>query len=559
MSAKSKSINNSTNSGNNSATGGNNSATGGNNEISTGKNKKKTSNKTENIESVVISNQDLDAEFGDTWDEQVVENTVELTDSVNIDSVNIDSVNVDNECTDSDAIGTKVDQKDTIDSDESFTASEEIAVTENQQRIAEGNVLLEKLIKDGYEVNGIDGSMIIRNWEDISLATDLNKYHVRTVIAAVRGHGLEIPRSIQATSILRILRGGDFIGQASAGSGKTVAFGLPAILSTDPTKISIQKIIVVPTTLLAQQIIDVINELSRGTGIKIQNWSGGEKYCRDRRPHIVVGTPGRICDVLTPKVCKDGIERSLIDLRHLTSLIFDEGDELLKQGFKDQLSTIVKSCPETTQVCIFSATFPATVLNICNGFMHNPAQLIVPEKKVITTRVNQYYSKCKDETEKLKDVIDCITKHPIATIMIFCNTCTAIRKLSEALTNNTTPIRHLCLNGRMPSEDKKITIRDFISGKCRVLLSSDLGARGFDYHEVSIVINYDMPNCVETYVHRIGRAGRAGDIGNAVTLITSDQEMSTMKFIVQFHGMPIRETVNKKSKEGVIKVKFRFA
>lgn len=554
MSAKSKITNNSTNN-------GNNSAIGGNNETITGK--KKTSKKTETVKSVAISNQDLDAEFGDTWDTPNVETNAKPNSSVttNADDEWADSWNDNQEQAgvNSEVIRTTSDEQEDVDSEESLTASEEMAVRENETRIAEGTILLDKLISQGYEVNNIDGSMIIRTWEDILLATDLDRTHVKKVIAAIRAHGFETPRSIQSTTILRILKGGDFIGQASAGNGKTAAFGIPAILSTDPSKRAIQKIIVAPTTLLAQQIIDVITELSVGTGLTIQNWSGGEKYCRDRRPHIVVGTPGRICDVLSPKVCKDGVERSLIDLRHLTSLIFDEGDELLKQGFKEQLSTIVKSCPETTQVCIFSATFPATVLNICNGFMNSPAQLIVPEKKVITTRVNQYYAKCENETAKLNDVIDCITKNPTATIMIFCNTCTGIRRLSEALTANPKSIKHLCLNGRMPPADKKNTIADFTAGKCRILLTSDFAARGFSYEEVSIVINYDMPTCVETYVHRIGRAGRAGESGNVVTLITSDQEMSTMKFIVQFHGMPIRETVNKKTKEGVVKIKFRFA
>lgn len=560
MSAKSKSNKASNKTSNNSITNGNNSTTGG---TSTGK--KKTSKKTESaekVESVIISNLDLDAEFGDTWDEPISKPVKSVISTTIEDDEFADSWNDSQEqpTIESKVNEPTVDEIDAVDSEESLTASEELAVRENEKRIEEGTALLNELIMKDYQVKDIDGSMVIRTWEDILLENDLNlnKTHVRKVISAIRNHGFETPREIQMITILRILKGGDFIGQASAGNGKTAAFGIPAILSTDPSKRAIQKMIVVPTTILAQQIVDVITELSRGTGIIIQNWSGGEKYIKDRRPHIVVGTPGRICELLSPKQCMDGVERLLTDLRHLSSLILDEGDELLKQGFREQLSKIVTSCPGTTQVCVFSATFPADVLNICNGFMTNPAQLIVPEKKVITTRVNQYYAKCENENGKLKDVIDCINKNEFSTIMIFCNTCSGLKRLSESLTNNTPSIRHLCLSGRMGADEKKLAVNDFKAGKCRILLLSNLGARGFDTTDTNIVINYDMPDCVETYVHRIGRAGRAGEIGNAVTLITTDKEMSTMKFIVQFHGMPIRETLNKKTKD-VTKIKFKFA
>lgn len=499
-----------------------------------------------NVIATAIDN--IDDEFADTWDDKEVQPTIEPTIEPTIKptmEVNVSSASENN-----------ADEVDT-----SGDMTEEDISSENNKRLIQGNLILNRLKKEGFEVEGITGDMIISNWEEILLTKTLNKTHVKRVIAAVRAHGFETPRNIQMMSILRIVLGGDLIAQASAGNGKTGAFGIGAILSTDPTLKAIQKIIVVPTTLLSDQIFAVMNELSRGTGIVIQNWRGGGIYYRDRNPHIVVGTPGRIVDLIYSTTRKDGSERPSIDLNRLTSLILDEGDDLLGENFCNQIRDIVVKCPSVAQVCLFSATLPSRVINFCKNpdFMTNPSLLIVPEKKVITTRVNQYYSKCIDVNDKINKVINCITKNPNATVIIFCNTCSGIKGLSEGMQNRAPHIRHICITGKMPSVDKTLAIKNFLDGKCKILLSSDIGARGFDCTDVSIVINYDMPHIYDTYVHRIGRAGRAGDVGNAVTLTMSEEELSRMKAIVQLHGMPIRETANKKMKDGTTKVEFEFA
>ena len=438
---------------------------------------------------------------------------------------------------------------------------ETVDQTVEKNRIKDGELTLKKLEKEGFEVEGITGDMIIQRWTDLLHTTSIDKSYVSKVLKAITNYGFEEPRNIQMLSILRILRGGDLIAQASAGNGKTGAFAIPCILSTNPNLKEIQKIIIAPTTVLSDQIFTVFTELSRGTGLIIQNWCGGSKYYHDKRPHIVVGTPGRIVDMIESNCYKDGTKRKpsdCIDLRYLTSLILDEGDELLGIGFKDQLKTIITSCPNEIQVCVFSATFPVQIINICKSFMKDYSVLIVPESKVITTRVNQWYTVCNDEDNKVSDIIDCINKNQYATIMIFCNSCSGIDRLRNALTAKAGHIKHLYVSGKLPADDRKKAISDFISGKCRILLSSDIGARGFDFTDVSIVINYNMPNSVETYIHRIGRAGRAGTIGNSLSLISTDTEMSDMKHIVQFHRMPIIETNNKKKKDGSNMVKFIF-
>jgi hypothetical protein len=513
---------------------------------------------------VVVPQEDLDQDFEESWS---AETPVEPPKSVLIK----EDDNLDQEFEDSsDNTNAKVldaqvaqqvsdvvnDDNDITESDTSNVVSEQATVLETSKRFIQGEIILKNLNKDGYKVSGIEGDMVIGEWEDL-LNENINKSHTKRIIAATQAYGFEVPRPIQTLSICRILRGGDLIAQAGAGNGKTGAFGIGILLSIKPELRAIQKMIIVPNSPLVDQIFEVLTALSRGTGIIIQRWRGGLPYPRDKRPHLVIGTPGRVVDMIKSRR-RENSDIPTIDLSQMTSLILDEGDELLSLGFRVQLQHIVESCPETSQVCLFSATLPRQVLDICGSFMRDPSLLIVPEKKVITTRVGQWYSKCNDDDDKISNVIDCIKKNSLNTIMVFCNTCVGIKKLSESLAKLSQPIRHLCVNGKMLSAEREQVIKDFTSGSCRILLASDIVGRGFDFTDVSIVINYDMPNNIEAYIHRIGRAGRAGDIGNAVTLITTDEDMAKMRFIVQFHGMPIRETVNKKLTDGKQKNKFIF-
>jgi superfamily II DNA/RNA helicase len=549
---------------------------------STTKGSKSTTNsvlpKSKEPESIISVSANLDDEFGDTWDspvQNVVVSSLPLEVAIAQTAGSFEDEFADS-WNDTPVISTAgsnqltTDEKDVVStsmSDHNVTSSEEDndLVDNSFNRAETGRILIEKLTKKGYNLFGISGEMIIEKWEDAeySMAVhSLNRSHVSTVFSDVREYGFETPREIQMLSILSLLNGDDFIGQAPAGSGKTCAFGVPIVLRTDPRRKGIQAIILTPTGVLAEQHCDFLRKISKGTGIIVSTWIKGSVYpTRDNMPHIVVGTPGRVSELVTKTFfCKRTNRTKMsIDLSNLKSLVLDEADELLGQGFKTQTGSIIESCPMTTQTCLFSATMPVWMINSCKEFMKPECpNIIVPEKEVITIRVNQHYSKCRDEEGKLNDVVDCINKNPLSTIVVFCNTCSTIKKISESLA--TKGINHLCVNSKLTSEDRTKTLESFLSGKCRILLASDLIARGFDFTEISIVINYDMPNNVETYVHRIGRAGRAGDIGNAVTLITSEQEMATMKYIVQFHGMPIKETVTKstKTKDGKSRVKFMF-
>jgi superfamily II DNA/RNA helicase len=513
------------------------------------------------LESAVLSSPpivSLDDEFADSWDGAVT-STIPVISTTSSNQLTTDEKDVVSNAMSNVVSGSG---KNSVD-DEDDSDNDIVDNSEYRKRI--GDLLIENLMKKGYDLYKITGDMIAVNWNDVKgslFLHSINKSHISTVFKAINDYGFQTPREIQMLSILSLLKGEDFIGQAPAGSGKTCAFGVPIVLRTDPTRRGVQAIILTPTAILAEQHCEFLQKISEGTGLVIKTWIGGSQYPnRDNMPHIVVGTPGRVCDLLNKTFfCKrNNCLKKSIDLSKLKSIVLDEADELLSQSFKSEVASIIVSCPETTQTCVFSATFPPWMMNICREFMEKDCpNIIVPEKRVITIRVNQHYSKCRDDDEKMSDLIDCIGKNPLSTIIVFCNTCAAIKRISDSLIAR--GINNLCVNGRMLSDERTKILKLFFSRECRILLASDVIARGFDFTDIGIVINYDMPNRIETYIHRIGRTGRAGEIGNAVTLITTEQEMAMMKYIVQFHGMPIKETVTKssKTKDGKSRVKFIF-
>jgi len=202
------------------------------------------------------------------------------------------------------------------------------------------------------------------------------------------------------------------------------------------------------------------------------------------------------------------------------------------------------------QICLFSATLPKGILELCTRFMRNPAYVILPENQVITELVTQWYVKCTTIYEKDGCLVDLIDANKKDTIIVFFNSCSRLEKVSQILNDYHTPIQHLCIYSKLNPNDKVNSIANFIDGKCKILLASDIAARGLDIPNVTLVINYDIPASIDTYVHRIGRSGRGALFGNSVTLIMSEEDKQKMTFIVQVHGIPIKalKTVNMESK-----------
>jgi translation initiation factor 4A len=397
----------------------------------------------------------------------------------------------------------------------------------------EGELFLKDLKKSGIHVTGITGSMIIQNWEDIKyIDCNPNIKYLNSLIDSIIGYGFEVPRAIQSVTIGRIALGRDIIVQAQAGNGKTCAFGVGACLRINPNLHETQIIILSPTRLLTDQIKKVLCDLLSKTEITIDCHRGGMQTVRNgRKAKFVVACPGRLCDM---------IKNGNINLNYVKTIILDEGDELLKLGFRDQVKKIIECLSESVQICLFSATVPRGILELCKDVLVDPAYVILPESNVITNLISQWYIKCTNHNQKDGSIVDIIKTNPKETIIIFFNSCSRLIKVSEILNKHLSTTHHLCIYGRMDESDKKKSIKDFTDGKYKLLLASDLAARGIDIPSVSIVINYDVPTSIDTYVHRIGRAGRGNLYGNAVTLSGSQDDYDTIRRIVTIHSMPIK-------------------
>jgi superfamily II DNA/RNA helicase len=406
----------------------------------------------------------------------------------------------------------------------------------------QGIEMLAEFKKRNIEISGIDENMIIKSWDDIEfLGVNKNNLYVKNLIKSIKKYGFELPRPIQCATIGKIAKNGDLITQAKAGNGKTAAYVIGSSLRIDPTLYKTQVLILSPTQLLADQIYDVSRNLTKFTGITSHCYHGGRPQPRDgRNPQIIVGCPGRINDL---------IKRGRIDLNNIKTVILDEGDELLKQGFREQVKSIIETLAETIQICIFSATLPNGILELCTRFMNNPAYVILPVNQVITELVTQWYIRCENMGEKNGCVLDIIESNKNDKIIIFFNSCNGLSDFSQILKD--VNVNHLCIYSKMEPFDREQSINNFLgkdidekdTKNYNILLASDMVSRGLDFPCVTLVVNYDIPS-TETYIHRIGRSGRGALLGNAITLTMTEEDRNKITYIVQVHGIPIKALKN---------------
>ena len=404
-----------------------------------------------------------------------------------------------------------------------------------EELIQQGTRIIAKLEEKKICIDKITPDIIISEWTDIlSVCPNSNESYLMKLIQGIQSYGFESPRPIQSATIGRIAIGGDLIAQAKAGHGKTGAFVIGALSSLNPKLNKVQLLILSPTGILTDQTYEIVCKIAKKTNIIVRRFHGGI-YDPDTKKtsitaHVVVGCPGRIGDML---------KNNNLDLSQLKALILDEGDELLKPCFKDQTKYIVEELNNSTQICLFSATLPKNVLELCQRFMCDPSYVIVPDNEVVTEAVSQYYVNCSSIEYKNGCVKDIIENNLSETIIIFCNTCTGLIKLANLLTERD---KHfLQIHSRMDKADRDKSINDFRDGKVRILLSSDVAARGIDIPRISVVVNYDMPLNIETYIHRIGRSGRGDKLGKAVSLILSESDIGMKKCICEVHSQKISE------------------
>ena len=375
---------------------------------------------------------------------------------------------------------------------------------------------------------------VIETWEDPEL--DLKNELLRGIYA----YGFEKPSSIQKKAVMPFIYGingkrRDIIAQGQSGTGKTGAFSISSLQILDEKCPDTQVLILAPTHELARQIKDVVDSLSHYLKVKTVLLVGGtsvdenKKQIMKQKPQLVVGTPGRVHDI---------IRRRILDVNTLRLLVLDEADEMLSSGFKEQMGQILQYMPEDIQIGLFSATLPDELTAITNTFMRNPIKILVKNEELTLQGISQYFVNLNDDSEKYDTLKDIFATLTISQSIIYCNSTRRVDDLEEAMLEDNFPVKKI--HGKMTSDERKKTTKDFKSGSCRVLITSDLFSRGIDVQQVSVVINFDIPKNEFTYLHRIGRSGRWGRKGIAINFQTK-YDVEKLKRFEQFYNTVIEE------------------
>ncbi len=340
--------------------------------------------------------------------------------------------------------------------------------------------------------------------------------------------GFEKPTEIQAKAIPLILEGIDVIGKSQTGSGKTVAFGVPAVDAVDTSmKKNPQILIICPTRELAIQAGNEIKKLTKYThGIKTAVVYGGQPISRQipvlkQGVSIVIGTPGRILDHL---------KRKTIKLSDIKMVVLDEADEMLNMGFRDDIEDILNKTPDERQTILFSATMPKAIMEIVDNYQKNPTVVEVKSPAMTVDSIDQYFINCK-KGRKADTLLSLLDEKEIGVSIIFCNTKRMVDELTETLQDMDVKARGL--HGDMRQRERDRVMQDFRRGRAKVLIATDVAARGIDVSDVEAVINYDIPQQTEYYVHRIGRTGRAGRGGLSVTLLQGRRQKVALDDIMR--------------------------
>ena len=376
---------------------------------------------------------------------------------------------------------------------------------------------------------------IIVKEEEVSPVESFDELGLKeTLLRGLYGYGFEKPSSIQKRAVPMVLTGGDVIAQSQSGTGKTGAFSISALQLVDESVKSTQVLIISPTHELSRQTLSVIDNISSYMKVTTCSVIGGTNVgeCKSdlqKRPHVIVGTPGRILDMLGKGFLESG---------SLKLMIFDEADEILSSGFKDTIYNIVKLTPKNMQICLFSATMPSDVVELTDRFMNKPKRLLMKNDVLTLEGIKQYFVNTKDNNWKYDVLIDIYETISISQCIIYCNSKKRVNELGNALVTNEFPV--LMIHGEMPSGERKDIMDRFKRGEARILITTDLLARGIDVQQLSLVINFDLPNENETYIHRIGRSGRYGRKGIAINFMT-DRDTYRLREIEVFYNTKIEE------------------
>lgn len=368
---------------------------------------------------------------------------------------------------------------------------------------------------------------VFDSFDEMGLEDDL--------IRGIYSYGFENPSKIQARAIVPMKERHDILAQSQSGTGKTGAFTIGSLSTIDVNLKAPQVIVLCPTRELAQQTEKVARAIGHYMGLKVLSSVGGNNLKNDIQAlkagaQFIVGTPGRTFDL---------IRKGELNINHVKVLILDEADQMLEDQFAEQVKCILEfKFPLDTQLALFSATMPQNVLEIAENYLRDPVRILLPADEVTLEGIKQFYVALEREEWKLPVLLDLYSQITINQALIYVNKRQKADWLAKQLHQNGFTLEYI--HGEMDATERKKRMEDFRAGSVRVLISTDLLARGIDVQQVSLVINYELPPQRENYIHRIGRSGRFGRKGVAINLIAGD-EMNQMKDIEQHYSTTISE------------------
>jgi translation initiation factor 4A len=374
----------------------------------------------------------------------------------------------------------------------------------------------------------VDEFPMVQTWDEYDIKSEL--------LRGIYAYGFENPSEIQKKAIMPIIKGRDIFAQAQSGSGKTGTFSIGTLQNIDTSINCIQAIILAPTHELAKQISTVITNLGAFMEkLVVKTIIGGTSIqedvsdIREKCPHIIVGCTGRIYDMIIRKYLK---------VSNVKMLVLDEADEMLSKGFKDQIYNIFQHLSQNLQMVLFSATMPEDILNMTQKIMKNPVAITMKKEQLNLECIKQYFVALGDDIHKYDTLKDLFSVISVNQCIIYCNNVKRVVDLQNAMTNDGYSV--CSIHSSMDKADREKVFANFRNGTYRVLISSNITARGIDVQQVSTVINFDVPKCVHTYLHRIGRSGRWGRKGLAINFITK-RDVFTMKKIEKYYNISIDE------------------
>jgi len=373
-------------------------------------------------------------------------------------------------------------------------------------------------------------NMQMQSFEDLPLSVEVMK--------GVEELGFNSLFPIQAEAIIPLLEGKDVIGQAQTGTGKTAAFGIPMLERLNHRVNSVQGLILEPTRELAIQVADHINQLGKYSKLRVLPVYGGEAIQRQihalkRGSHIVVGTPGRTIDL---------IKRGNLRLASVKVVVLDEADRMLDMGFIDDVEYILSKVPFNRQTSLFSATIDQMVMRLCNRYMKDPEEILVSKDEIALTQIDQYYV-IVNHSSKFENLRNILDEHHIERAIIFCKT----RRGADRLARNLSMRGYSAepFHAGFTQSQRKSVMNAFRRRKIKLLVATDVAARGLDIRGITHIINYDIPMDPLTYFHRIGRTARMGREGTAITLVGYG-EMTELRHIKNMTNTMIEEIESNK-------------